>query len=101
MDPSRHFCNRRLRGALIAAIFISAVSAQPTAGTIQGSLSDSSGAVIPAASITLSGGGVNRSAQTQADGSYTFSGVTPGPYTVAITIPGFVPFSQAITVSGG
>jgi hypothetical protein len=86
---------------LMAVLLTSAVCAQQTVGTIQGTLSDSSSAVIPAASILLSGNGVSRSVQTQVDGTYTFSGVTPGPYTVTISIPGFTPFSQAVTVSAG
>ncbi len=84
---------------LIAALSLP-VLAQPTGG-IRGALADSSGAVIPAAAVTLTGNGSTRTAQTQADGAYAFSGIAPGAYTVSVSIPGFTPFSQAVTVAPG
>ncbi len=93
----------RPRSLFILALLLSfAVSsfAQPSGG-IKGVLADSSGAVIPAAVITLNGNGPSRTAQTQADGSYAFTGIAPGQYTVAITIPGFTPFTQTVTVAAG
>jgi hypothetical protein len=86
---------------LLAALFLSAASAQQPAGTIKGVLADSSGAVIPAAAVTLTGNGPARSVQTQADGAYTFSGIAPGAYTISVSIPGFTPFSQAVAVTPG
>jgi hypothetical protein len=100
MQACRHFGKRTLFAALITSVFLSVVSAQSTS-TIQGSVSDSSGAVIPATAVTLSSPGATRSAQTQADGSYTFAGIAPGPYTISISIPGFNPFTQTVTVASG
>ncbi|MEI9975900.1 MAG: carboxypeptidase-like regulatory domain-containing protein [Ignavibacteriota bacterium] len=40
-------------------------------------------------------------AQSQADGSYTFSGLQPGDYTLSVAYPGFSSFSKAVTVSAG
>ncbi len=62
---------------------------------------DDSGGVIPAVSVTLNGNGGSRSVQSQMDGAYTFSGITPGAYTVSVSIPGFAPFSRSVTVSSG
>jgi hypothetical protein len=93
-------------GRLALLAFFSAVLAlaQSTGsvkgGTVKGTLTDSSGAVIPAAAVTLAGPGPNRSAQTQADGSYTFNGLAPGSYTVSVSIPGFEPFSKSVKVDG-
>ena len=64
-------------------------------------LTDDSGGVIPAASVTLAATGVNKTAQTQADGTYTFPGVAPGDYTVSIAFPGFSPFAKTVTVTAG
>ena len=41
-------------------------------GTVHGVMTDDSGAVIPAANVTLTGNGATKTAQTQADGTYTF-----------------------------
>src|ERR1035438_8261908 len=93
---------RRIWFVLLAAALIAASApAQQTVGTVKGSLSDDSGAVIPAASVTLVGNGATKTAQTQADGSYTFVGVAPGTYTVNVTFPGFAPFAKPVTVTGG
>jgi Carboxypeptidase regulatory-like domain len=72
-----------------------------TLGTVKGVLTDDSGAVIPAAVVSLSNTAGKVDAQSQADGTYTFSGVKPGDYTISVAYPGFSPFSKAITVNGG
>jgi len=85
---------------LVVALFLGCALAQQTGGTVKGVLTDDSGGVIPATSVTLTAkGGPAKTAQTQADGSYTFAGLTPGDYTVSIAFPGFQPFSKAITVT--
>ena len=48
---------------LAAALMITSAPAQQTVGTVKGSLSDDSGAVIPAASVTLTGNGTTKTAQ--------------------------------------
>jgi hypothetical protein len=84
--------------ALLSATF--QAMAQPT-GTVKGALTDDSGAVIPAATVTLTGNGAAKTAQTQADGSYTFSGVQPGSYSVSANVPGFQPFTKPVVVAAG
>jgi len=84
-----------------AALLVGSALAQSNTGTVKGVLTDDSGAVIPAATVTLTGGGATKTAQTQADGSYTFSGVTPGQYTVNVTFPGFAPVAKPVTVASG
>ena len=64
-------------------------------------MTDDSGAVIPAVSVTLNGPGNSRTVQSQADGVYTFTGIAPGTYTISVSIPGFAPFSRPVTVSSG
>ncbi len=65
--------------------------AQTGTGTVRGTMTDDSGAVIPAANVTLTGNGVTKTAQTQADGTYMFQGLAPGQYTVKVAFPGFAP----------
>jgi len=86
---------------LAAALVSTGALAQPKAGTVKGTLTDDSGGVIPAANVSLAGHGAAKTAQTQADGTYTFTGVAPGDYTVSLSFPGFQPFSKLVTVTVG
>src|SRR3954447_13277734 len=83
-----------------AALLISGAQAQ-SSGTVRGVMTDDSGAVVPAANVTLTGSGVNKTAQTQADGTYTFTGVAPGQYHVKVAFPGFAPVDKAVNVTAG
>jgi len=76
-------------------------AAQSSTGTIKGVLTDDSGASIPAAFLTLQNTAGKQQAQSQADGSYTFAGLKPGDYTLAVSYPGFNTFSKVLTVSAG
>jgi hypothetical protein len=60
-------------------------------GTILGTVSDSTGAVIPGAKVTLTNEGTNLTVTmaTGADGGYTFSPVKIGTYTIAVEATGF------------
>ena len=60
---------------------------QTTGGAIKGVLTDDSGAVIPAAVVSLTGNGLEKSTQSQGDGTYAFNGLAPGQYTVRATVP--------------
>jgi len=84
----------------IAALASFAV-AQTSTGTVKGVLSDDSGAVIPAAVVSMTNTAGKHDAQSQADGTYSFAGVQPGDYTVTVTYPGFATFTKAITVNAG
>jgi hypothetical protein len=87
---------------LVAELLIGLAFGQAGTGTVKGTLTDDSGAVIPAATVTLTGSaGVSKTAQSQAEGSYTFNGLAPGQYTVSVTFPGFTPFSRTVTVDAG
>src|SRR5205085_2703031 len=80
---------------LLAALWAQAQST----GNIRGVMTDDSGAVIPAATVTVAGTGALRTVQTQADGSYTVSGLTPGAYHVRVNFPGFAPFDKPVTMA--
>src|ERR1035438_6438234 len=84
---------------LAGALLVGGALAQQTVGTVKGTLADDSGAVIPAANVTLTGNGATKTAQSQSDGSYTFTGLRPGQYTVSVTFPGFAPFAKPVTRS--
>ena len=75
--------------------------AQPAGGTVRGVLTDDSGAVIPSAPVSISGGGTSKTAITQSDGTYSFPGLAAGQYTLSVSFPGFTSFSKAVTVNPG
>jgi hypothetical protein len=89
---------------LAAALTIFTAPAQQTTGIVKGTLLDDSGASVPAANVTLTGPGsakTVKTAQTQADGTYTFSGLLPGQYTMGVVFPGFATISKPVTVAAG
>ncbi len=90
----------RIPFILVFILTVVALMAQDSAG-LRGIVTDSSGAVIPAVTVNVTGKGVQKSTQSLADGSYTFSGLSEGDYKVAVTYPGFVAFEHAVTIQPG
>ncbi|HWC95967.1 MAG TPA: TonB-dependent receptor [Candidatus Sulfopaludibacter sp.] len=86
---------------LAVVLFVAAAIAQQNSGTVKGVLSDDSGAVIPAATVTLTGNGATKTIETQSDGSYTVVGLAPGQYTVNVVLAGFSTFAKPVTVTAG
>src|SRR5215469_10009663 len=60
-------------------------------GTLIGTATDPSGAVVPGASVELKevSTGISRSAVTNGSGQYSFPGVPPGTYSVKASRAGF------------
>lgn len=78
--------------ALSGLIFFgSTVAAGQSTGTLSGFVTDQTGAIVPNASVTavLVEQQVQRSVQAGADGSYLFTALLPGEYTVAAEARGF------------
>jgi len=84
---------RRLIGGLcVVLVGLSAPAyAQRTTGTIVGTVTDESGAVLPGVTVTLSGAGVagNPTTVTGEGGTYRFVQLPPGEYNLTITLQGF------------
>src|SRR5437773_1463997 len=100
MDIMRRYCFI-LRAVALITLGLAPALAQPAGGTLRGTLTDDSGAVIPAATITLTGAGTTKTAQTQADGAYVFPGLAPGQYTIHVTLPGFAAVNKPVTITAG
>ena len=64
---------------------------QAVNGTLLGTLTDSSGAVVASAQVTITeqGTGIPHSTQSNASGNYVFPNLPPGTYTVVAEAPGF------------
>lgn len=78
--------------ALLMAIMLSAtVNAQVLYGSITGNVTDSNGAAVAGATVTIthSGTGQSRNGITDAQGSYDFPTVQAGSYTIKVTKQGF------------
>ncbi len=87
----------------LAIIFFAAatLSAQTFRGTILGTVTDPSGAVITGAKVTAknTGTGLERSTDTSADGSYSLPELPIGTYDVTVTQSGFQTFiAKGVTV---
>jgi hypothetical protein len=92
-----------IRVALFFAMIFSAypVLAQSgSAGTIRGSVTDPSGAVIPNATVHLSNAvtGFERTATTDATGQFSISNVPFNPYKVDVSAKGFASLSQSVEI---
>jgi len=90
-------------GRLLLFSGVLAAAAQAQTGNIRGTVADPSGAVVPSASITLSGpGGPSKPVLSGGDGAFVISGLKPGAYTISVSAEGFAPFKpiQVQVVAG-
>ena len=90
--------------ALLGVVLFGAstLRAQIDTGSILGTISDSTGAVVPGAKVSLTNEGTNLTIMTTSkdDGAYTFTPVKIGLYTVAAEATGFQKVAQShITVN--
>ncbi len=83
---------------LVCVIFISAALAQSEAGSasIEGTITDSSGAVVPGASVKVRNTetGLERNATTDGNGRFSARVLPVGTYTVEVTASGFTANTQ-------
>jgi|SRR5579863_2736978 len=86
--------NRLLGAACLLAFGIAHVLAQVSTSSITGLVTDSTGAVVPAASVEAmeESTGVTYQGTSNADGNYSFGSLPPGPYTITVTRAGFEKF---------
>ena len=70
---------------------VGAAFAQAVSATIVGTVTDTSGAVVAGAKVTLTetNTGVDRASVTNASGNFTYPNLPPGAYRVTVEMPGF------------
>jgi Carboxypeptidase regulatory-like domain len=83
-----------LRLALVLAVLVTSAAgalAQSSTGRISGTVGDSSGGVLPGATVTITQDktGLTKSAVTDKGGAYLFVSLPVGAYTVGAEMPGF------------
>jgi hypothetical protein len=82
--------------ALAICLLGTTVSAQTFYGSIVGTVTDNSGAVVPGATVTITNLGTNevRTAKTNAAGDYSFVNLVPASYKVAVQMASFKRFER-------
>ena len=80
-----------LRSVLILALLTAVCFGQTNTGRIEGTVQDSSGAVVPTARIVATNDQTRAKVETtaNADGNFVLAGLQPGPYTLTVEAPGF------------
>src|SRR5664279_4363142 len=70
------------------------------AGTIQGTVLDSSGAALPNASVTIRNvvSGHTQSTLSTSDGTFRIANIPPNPYHLEVTVKGFNAFKQDLDI---
>src|SRR4051794_36595670 len=94
---------RRAAVATLCLLLATAARAQVTTADILGRVADSSGAVLPGATITIENLATRdmRSQTSSATGDYVFNLLPIGTYTVKIELQGFQTQTSRITVASG
>jgi hypothetical protein len=98
--PSRRFCAVVLSLSVLLFVPFLQMHAQSTYGSISGTVTDASGAAVPAASVTLSNlsTGEKRTAPSGDDGHFTFVNLYQGNYRVDIEKNGFKHFARTSVI---
>ncbi len=93
-----------LRKLLIATMTVlllmlpAGMHAQELQGTLTGTVTDKTGAVVSGATVTVQQNGVNgssRTIQTNSRGGYTITHIPAGTYTLTVTAPGFQTYTAS------
>jgi hypothetical protein len=93
---------RPLGLALAALLALAPLAfAQGTGGNVYGTVSDESGAVLPGATVTLSGAFGTRSTTSGSQGEFRFLGVDHGTHTLNVSLTGFTTVTRDVTVTLG
>ena len=87
-----------VRGSVVLGLVLAAsrVAAQIGSGAVTGTVEDQAGAGVPGATVTVIAVATNRSrtAATDRDGRYVFTGLAPGEYRVRVELEGFRPVTR-------
>ncbi|HEY4358801.1 MAG TPA: TonB-dependent receptor [Acidobacteriaceae bacterium] len=96
------FCTFRVFALALGLVFAAgAACAQSTSGVINGTVTDSTGAVVPGASVLLQNpvSGYSRTVVTDASGAFAFTNIPFNPYRMTASASGFQTHSANVQVS--
>jgi hypothetical protein len=89
-------------GLLLLALPVNApAQSLGNTGTIQGTVTDPSGAAIPKADVSIHNPitGYNQTVQSGSDGSFRLINIPPNPYHLDVAVSGFAPYSQTVDIT--
>ncbi|MCC6163361.1 MAG: TonB-dependent receptor [Acidobacteria bacterium] len=94
---------RRAMWVLLAAVLCATPAlAQETTGAVAGTVTDSSKAAIPGATVKLEGGAVNQIQVSDGQGRYRFAAIPPGTYRMTTQLDGFATgLAESVSVAVG
>src|SRR4051794_34711613 len=93
------FISRLTALALVAGLLAAPLHAQTSVGTVEGTVTDEQGAILPGATATLTGTQGSQTAVTDERGLFRFVGVQPGIYTLKVDLgTTFTAQSKELTV---
>ena len=88
--------------AIIFSFGISGLWAQSagSAGTIYGTVTDATGAIVPGATVTIANpvSGLSRPEKSDSDGHYQFTNLPFNPYHLSVSMTGFAAYNQDVDV---
>ncbi|HSU18767.1 MAG TPA: TonB-dependent receptor [Acidobacteriaceae bacterium] len=95
---------RPLAAAACGLIFVLAAGlarAQSNSGSLSGTVADSTGAVIPGATVTIANtlSGFNRTATTDSSGHFQFVNLPFNPYQISVRMAGFQSFTKRVDIN--
>src|SRR5271169_3487521 len=80
----------------LAMLLLAGISPRPAAaqnvGSVRGTVTDPSAAVVPNAKVVATGSGVTRTVNSDGQGRYTLPNMPPGKYNIRADAAGFVTF---------
>jgi hypothetical protein len=84
----------------VVFLFCFRASAQTSSGTLQGTITDPTNAVVPGAHVAIHNpvSGYDRSVITDGAGRFTISNVPFNPYHLSVSVKGFAPFTQDVDI---
>src|SRR5882672_1170998 len=93
----------RLSAVSMFLLLAVTVSAQTVTGSMSGTVVDATGQVIPGANVTVvhENSGEERLTVTNDVGSFILPALTPGPYTIQVSLVGFRPLEVKATIVQG
>lgn len=92
-----------LTALALLCLFTSTAFAQSETGSVSGTITDPTGAVVPNAKVTIKNNATNASRQTTSgeSGVYTVTNLQPADYTVIVDAPGFSSSRVGVKVAVG
>lgn len=87
---------------LLIALLISSLTVSAQNASLRGTVTDESGAIVPGAKVSLSGPeNYLKSVTAGSDGTYSFTGLKPGNYSVQASAPDLAAQAVPVVLKGG